>query len=53
MCFLNAQNDYYGVAGEHIADSIELQLNFRWDMQRARSLCIGHLCPEKLDILVS
>lgn len=53
MAFLNAQNDYFGVGGEHIADNIELSLNFRWDMTRARELCIAHKRPDDFDLMVS
>ena len=53
MAFLNAQNDYFGVGGEHVADNIELNLNFRWDMTRARELCIAHKCPDDFSLMVS
>ena len=53
MAFLNAQNDYFGVGGEHVADNIELNLNFRWDMTRARELCIAHKCPNDFSLMVS
>ena len=53
MAFLNAQNDYFGVGGEHVADNIELGLNFRWDMNRARELCIAHKCPNDFNLMVS
>jgi len=51
MAFLNAQNDYFGVGGEHVADNIELNLNFRWDMTRARELCIAHKCPDDFSLM--
>lgn len=51
MAFLNAQNDYFGVGGEHVADNIELGLNFRWDMNRARELCIAHKCPNDFNLM--
>jgi len=51
MAFLNAQNDYFGVGGEHVADNIELNLNFRWDMTRARELCIAHKCPNDFSLM--
>ena len=53
MAFLNAQSDYFGSSGEHIADNIELSLNFRWDMSRAREICIAHQNPDSFDLIVS
>ena len=53
MSFLNAQNDYFGSSGEYVADNIELNLNFRWDMKRARDLCIAHKCPDDFNLMVS
>ena len=53
MSFLNAQNDYFGSSGEYVADNIELNLNFRWDMKRARDLCIAHKCPDNFNLMVS
>jgi len=51
MSFLNAQNDYFGSSGEYVADNIELNLNFRWDMKRARELCIAHKCPDDFNLM--
>ena len=53
MSFLNAQSDYFGSCGEHIADNIELSLNFRWDMSRAREMCIAHQNPDTFNLIVS
>ena len=53
MSFLNAQNDYFGSSGEYVADNIELNLNFRWDMKRVRELYIAHKCPDDFNLMVS
>ena len=53
MSFLNAQNDYFGIGGEYIADRIEADFDLRWDYKRAREICIAHLDPSNMDLMVS